>query len=384
MSLFAFWSSVAVILYTYLLFPIILAIRAVAAGDRYREADITPTVSLIIAAHNEAGVIAVKLANVLSLDYPADRLEVIVASDGSDDGTEAIVGTFAAQGVRLLALPRQGKAAALNAAAAAAQGDVLVFSDANSIYARDAIRELVRPLADPTVGGVAGNQRYLADGSREGGSGEAQYWRLDRQWKRLESAAGNAISATGAIYAVRRSLFRSVAEGVTDDFYTSTGVIDQGYRLVFAPDAVAYETLSKREGDQFGRKVRIITRGLRGVLLRRNLLNPFAHGFYAVQLFTHKVLRRLVVFPLLALLISSLRLRRRPGIYGLAAGAQVAFYGAAAAGALRERSGRPQPRLLSLPYYFGMVNLAALTAVFNLLRRRQIVVWEPERREGDA
>jgi cellulose synthase/poly-beta-1,6-N-acetylglucosamine synthase-like glycosyltransferase len=384
MSRFAFWSSIAFIVYAYLLFPVLLAIRAVAGPQSYRQAAIVPSLSLIVAAHNEAGVIAAKLANVLSLDYPPDRLEIIVASDGSDDGTDEVVGRFASQGVRLLSLPRLGKAAALNAAAAVAGGEVLVFSDANSIYTRDALLELVRPLADPQVGGVAGNQRYLGDGSQEGPSGEAAYWRLDRQWKRLESAAGSAVSATGAIYAVRRSLFRPVAEGVTDDFYTSTGVIDQGYRLVFAPEAIAFETLSKREADQYGRKVRIITRGLRGVLLRRNLLNPFRHGFYAVQLFTHKVMRRLVVFPLLTLLVSSLRLRRRSRFYRLVAAAQLAFYGSAAAGALLERSGRRQPRLLSLAYYFGMVNVAAIAAVLNLLRRRQIVIWQPQQREAEA
>src|SRR5690606_37094206 len=244
LALIVFWGSVALLAYTYVLFPAILFVRGLLWRKPYRAEDITPSVSMIIAAYNEAASIGEKLENVLTLDYPRDCLEVIVASDGSTDDTESIVARYADRGVKLLALPRQGKAGALNTAVASARGEVLVFSDANSAYAPDAIRQLVRPFADPDVGGVAGNQVYLsqkrgADGAAQTGDGERTYWGFDRLLKQIQSEAGNTISATGAIYAIRRSLFPGVPEGVTDDFATSTAVIAQGYRLVFAPGAQA-------------------------------------------------------------------------------------------------------------------------------------------------
>jgi cellulose synthase/poly-beta-1,6-N-acetylglucosamine synthase-like glycosyltransferase len=337
-------------------------------------------VTIVLAAHNEAAGIGAKLENVLSLDYPSEQLEVIVASDGCDDGTDEIVRRFEDSRVRLLSLPRCGKAAALNAAADPARGEILVFSDANSMYAPDALRALVRPFADPAVGGVAGDQRYLGDsGTGAIAAGEQRYWNLDRVLKDAESRAGNVISATGAIYAVRRSLFRQVVPGVTDDFYTSTGVIAQRFRLVFAPDAVAFEPVARTAELEFGRKVRVMTRGLRGVVLRRELLNPRRHGFYAVQLFTHKLLRRTMVFPLGALAVTSPLLWRRGRLYRAATLAQVVLYGLGGAGILLADKPLGRRKAFMLPAFFCFVNAAALRATWNVVRGRQIDRWEPQR-----
>jgi glycosyltransferase involved in cell wall biosynthesis len=377
---FLFWASVVTLLYTYLLFPIIILVRALIRARPHASAAIRPTVSMVIAAHNEAASIGAKLENVLSLDYPADRLEVLIASDGSDDGTDEIVRRYADRGVRLLPLPRRGKAPALNAAVSGARGEILVFSDANSLYAPDALSALVRPFADPLVGGVAGDQRYVADGRGDAiTSGEQSYWNLDRMLKTAESRAGNVISATGAIYAVRGSLFRPVPDGVTDDFFTSTGVIAQGYRLVFAPDAVAFEPVAGTAELEFGRKVRVITRGLRGVLLRRELLDPRSHGFYAVQLFSHKLLRRMMVFPLAVAGATSPLLWRHGRIYRVATVLQAALYGFGAAGILL--AGKPLGRRkpFVLPAFFCFVNIAALRATWNVVRGRRIDRWEPKR-----
>jgi glycosyltransferase involved in cell wall biosynthesis len=339
----------------------------------------TPTLSLIIAAHNERGSIGEKLENSLALDYPRDRLEILVASDGSDDGTEEIVRTFEDRGVRLLALGRVGKASALNAAVAATTGEILVFSDANSEYEPAALRALVRPLADPTVGGVAGNQRYRRGPTGDpAAEGERAYWSFDRLMKEAESRAGSTISATGAIYAVRRELFDGVPAGVTDDFAVSTAVIERGYRLVFAADAVAWESLSRTGGVEWGRKVRVITRGLRGVWLRRRLLDPRRHGFYAVQLLTHKVLRRLMGVPLILMAVVAPTLWSAGWPYRLAA---VAHWGTAAAGAaglvLGHRGRRP--KALGAPAFFLMANAAALKAAWNVLRGHRIDRWVPVR-----
>jgi len=380
-----FWSAAGTLTYTYVLFPLLVIVRRALRPRPHRRAEITPSVTMIIAAHNEAASIGGKLENLLSIDYPEDRLEVVIASDGSDDGTDEIVGRYGERGIRLLSLPRLGKAAALNAAVTEAHGEILVFSDANSIYALDALRALVRPFADPEVGGVAGDQRYLAGDLADAiAAGEERYWDFDRRLKAAESGAGNAISATGAIYAVRRSLFRPVPPGVTDDFYTSTGVIALGYRLVFAADAVAYEPVATTGEIEFGRKVRVMTRGLRGVLLRRSLLDPRRHGFYALQLFTHKVLRRTMALPLLALAVTSPLLWRRGALYRAATVAQTAFYALGAAGILLAARPLGRRQALALPAFFTLVNFASLRAVWTLLRGRNIDRWEPKRPEAAA
>lgn len=383
-----FWSAAGTLTYTYVLFPLLVVVRGAIRPRPHRRAEITPSVTMVIAAHNEAASIGGKLENLLSIDYPEERLEVVIASDGSDDGTDEIVRRYGERGIRLLSLPRLGKAAALNAAVAEAGGEILVFSDANSIYARDALRALVRPFADPEVGGVAGNQRYFAGDLADAiAAGEERYWDFDRMLKAAESGAGNAISATGAIYAVRRSLFRPVPPGVTDDFYTSTGVIARGHRLVFAADAVAYEPVAKTGEVEFDRKVRVMTRGLRGVFLRRNLLDPRRHGFYAVQLLTHKLLRRTMVFPLALAALTSPLLWRQGRVYRAATVGQAALYGLGGAGVLL--AGRPLGRrkVFALPAFFCFVNAASVRATWNLVCGRSIDRWEPQRPQsvsGDA
>ena len=375
MTLFLFWAALLSIAYSYLLFPLLVFLKGLLAAHPYMEGDVEPMVSIIVAAHDEAQVIGKKIESVLALDYPKQCLELVVASDGSADGTNDVVAQYEGQGVRLLALPRVGKAAALNAAAATAEGEILVFSDANSIFEPGTLRALLRPFADPQVGGVAGNQRYVTSNAGQAGAGERAYWAIDRQLKVYESRAGNAISATGALYALRRSLFQGIPDGVTDDFYNSVGVVAQGRRLVFAPQAVVHEEVAATGKAEFRRKVRVMTRGLAAVAARRQLLDPARYGWYAWQLFSHKVLRRLVTVPLMVLAVTGPRLWSRSWLYKLATLGQALLYGAAAGGALVERRGGKMPRVLSIPYYFVLVNLAALVAVANLLRGRRIVRW---------
>ena len=382
-----FWGGVALAAWTYVLFPACLWLRARLSPHPHRTGDATPTVSLVICAYNEAKSLGARLENALALDYPSDRLEIVVASDGSTDGTNAIAGGFASRGVRLLALPRQGKIPALNAAVASARGDVLVFSDANSLYESGALRALLRPFADPGVGGVAGDQRYLRAGQLpDGGEGERAYWDFDRLLKRWQSEAGSVTSSTGAIHAIRRELFRSVPSGVTDDFWISTNVVAQGHRLVFANDAAAWEPATPASGSEFRRKVRVITRGLRAVWLMRELANPLRHGFYSVQLLSHKVLRRLAIVPMAAILLATPWLWNAGSLYRGAALVQLVFYLAAALGALLPPLQATAPgwarrlvKLLALPTFFCMANAAAGLAALNVVRGRRIDSWEPQR-----
>jgi len=377
MTAFLFFFALALLAYAYLGFPILLLARSRLVQRPYRSGDHEPTVSLIICAHNEVTSIGEKLENIRRLDYPSDRLEVIVASDGSTDGTDEVV--RGAAGVRLLSLPRLGKIPTLNAAVAEASGEILVFSDANSMYERGAIRALVRPLADPRVGGVAGDQRYSkAASAADEGEGERAYWNVDRMLKQWQSRAGSVTSSTGAIHAIRASLFRVVPSGVTDDFWISCNVVAQRTRLVFAEDAIAIEPAASSSGLEFDRKVRVMTRGLRGVWLMRELLNPFRHGFYSIQLLSHKILRRLVFLPLVVLAVTAPLLWADGMVYRLATLGQAALYGTAAMGALIPGRGRFS-RIASIPFFFCMVNAAAAVATLNLLRGKTIESWEPRR-----
>ncbi len=375
----AFWSASGLVAFTYVGAPLLILARAALRPRPVRAAAIEPTISVVLAAHNEAASIAARLDNLAGLDYPPERLDVIVASDGSDDATVAIASAAAGERVTVLDLARVGKAAALDAAVARATGEVVVFTDANTAFAPDALRAIVRPFADRSVGGVAGNQVYLRGGDVPAAIGERSYWDFDRMMKRAESAAGSTVSATGAIYAVRRDLVPSIVAGVTDDFYTSTAVIDRGRRLVFAEDAVAYEPPAVSTGDEYGRKRRIIGRGFRGVLARRALLDPRRTGFYALQLGWHKLLRRLMAVPILIIGLSSLSLARDHRFYRTLSAMQLLGYGLAAIGILapRSRIGRSKP--VALGSFVVLVNIASVHAALDVIRGRRIERWVPTR-----
>ena len=380
------WASAASIAFTYVGAPLLIFLRAVIRPRPFMAAPIEPTVTVVIAARNEAASIGARLDNLAALDYPMERLDVVLASDGSEDATVAIANARAeGRRVTVLDLDRVGKADALNAAVARATGEIVVFTDANTAFAIDAVRALVAPFADPSVGGVAGNQVYTRAGGGPGDAGERSYWDFDRLLKRAESAAGSTVSATGAIYALRRELVPTIVAGVTDDFYTSTAVLDRGYRLVFAPGAVAYEPPAKTANREYGRKVRIISRGFRGVAARRALLDPSKTGFYAAQLAWHKIARRLMAIPLVIMAAVTLALVGAGWRYRVFALLQAAGYALAAIGFLApsSRVGRSKPAALAS--FFVMVNLASLHAAVNVLRGKRIERWEPVRSvEEDA
>ncbi len=377
----SFWFLVAMLVYVYVGFTLLVVLVAQMRRRHVRKQEITPRLSLIIPVWNEERTIAERLDNALALDYPKAALEIIVPSDGSNDRTEEIVKGYAAQGVRLLALPRRGKIPAIKDAVAAATGELLVFSDANSMYERNALRMLARNFADPEVGGVCGNQIYVkAKAADTTSQGETLYWAFDKWLKQNESLTGNIVSAHGAIYAVRRGLYRPPASAaVTDDFAISTAVIEQGYRLVFESEAIAYEEPVPAAKREFGRKVRIMNRGLRGVLLRKRLLNPFRYGFYSLVLFSHKVLRRVVPFFLLALLAVSWVISAQHEFYFYAAAAQAFFYIMAGLGYMLRRHRLGRLKFFYIPFFYCLANAAALVAFLKLFAGTRIEFWQPQR-----
>jgi cellulose synthase/poly-beta-1,6-N-acetylglucosamine synthase-like glycosyltransferase len=375
-----FWGAAAALIYSYLAFPVLVLLRALIRPRPHRRGDISPSVTVVVAAHNEASTIGRKLMSVLEQDYPAEQLTIVVASDGSDDGTPAVVAGLARPNVTVLDLPRVGKAEALAAGVAVAKGAILVFSDANSIFAPGALRQLVRSFEDPRVGGVAGNQVYVPAGSQDAiAVGEQSYWDFDRVLKEAQSRAGHVTGATGALYAIRRESFRPIPPGVNDDFYLSLAVIDSGSRMVFEPEAVAYEAVAASRALEYGRRVRIMTRGLRCVAAVPRVLDPRRTGFYALQVFSHKVLMRVMAVPLAVVALTGMRLYRRSFVYRLATWSQLLFYGLASAGLALARRPAGHSPVLALPAYFCVVQVASLHAAWNLLTGRTYDRWQPSR-----
>jgi cellulose synthase/poly-beta-1,6-N-acetylglucosamine synthase-like glycosyltransferase len=384
----AFWLLVAVVAYGYFGYPLVVALAGRVLDRRVAKGPVTPKLSVLVAAFDEEEAIRARIANVLACAYPPGALEVIVASDGSTDRTVELASAVDGERVRVLDLPRRGKAPALASAAARATGEVLVFTDANTQFRRDALARLAFNFADAAVGGVVGHTRYdvvvEADSS---GKGEDLYWRYDTWLKGLESRTGSVVSAHGGIYAIRRELFRPVEDlAVTDDFAISTAVVEQGYRLVFEPSAIGTERTMADGGSEFRRRVRLMTRGMRGVILRRRLLNPARHGFYAIALLSRKVVRRLLPLAFPPILVLSVALAPTSAFFAAVAVAQFGFLALALAGWLTRGSRVGKLRPLYVPFYFCLANLAAAIAFANLLRGERIERWTPQRHEskGDA
>ncbi len=376
-------SALILIAVPFAIYPLLLWLRATLARSPVKSSTITPTVDLVICAHNEADVIERRLSNALALDYPPDRLNIWLASDGSTDNTVTRARRAAGNDrrIHILELPRSGKAGALIAAVEAGDSEVIAFSDANSEWRPDALRALVAPLADPTVGGVAGDQRYRRPHSETGheSSGERGYWSFDRMLKRWQAEAGSTLSATGAIYCIRRSLFEPPPEDATDDFMISTGVIAAGQRLAFAQNAVAVEPPAASAGLEFSRKVRVISRGLRSVVYRRALLNPWRAGLYGLQLAVHKVWRRLVWIPALVLVLCAPIAIAQGGLARLVGAGVLLLLVLALLGTLSGSLRRY--RLFAIPAYVAVVNAACMAATYNLLTGRRIARWHLPRGE---
>ena len=285
--------SVGVLLYVYVGYLLALKVLVWLRGARrVEQAPITPPLTLVISAYNEAAVIQKKLENALALDYPRDKLEIVVISDASDDGMDEIVQLYAANGVRLFRqAERRGKTAGLNAAIPTVRGDIVVFSDANAMYREDALLMLARNFADPSVGCATGEARYLTDGHAVADVGERLYWNYEIQIKRLETALGSMVGGDGAIYAIRRSLWRTLPDNAINDFLNPLQIVAEGWRAVYEAEAVCFEETAGGTRAEYRRRVRIVSRSWRAVFQAQGVLNPLRVGIFAWSLLSHKVLR---------------------------------------------------------------------------------------------
>lgn len=372
-----FWIATALVVYAYVGYPLVLRLFRPRRPPSAPRSSSPPSLSVIIAAFNEARVIDAKLASTLGQAWPRDRIEVIVVSDGSTDGTDRLVSSHPDPRVVLVRQePRAGKSAALNRGVAAASGDILVFTDANALFAPGALARLAAPFRDPRVGLVTGHGLYIggtADDARAVASG---YVRYEALIKTGESALGFVASADGAIYALRRDLYRDLAPAEVNDLLHPITAVLAGYECRFDPDAYTVEPPSAGAGQEFRRHVRIIAQGWH--LLWREL-PPLvaARRWRAVaMLLSHRVLRWTSAFWLLAALGTNLALLGRSPLYSLTLTAQLAFYLTALVGLVAERLEAPLGRL-AIPYYFCVVSAAGLTGLVRAVKGRADAVWAP-------
>jgi cellulose synthase/poly-beta-1,6-N-acetylglucosamine synthase-like glycosyltransferase len=374
----SFWVCVLLIVFPYTVYPGFLYIlgKVKRFGQTNGESTLDPPmVSLVIAAYNEDKVIADKLRNSLELDYP--RLEILVVSDGSTDRTNEIVRQFAEHGVRLLALPEnRGKTVAQNLAVKECHGEIIVFSDANSMYGREAIRELVKHFANDEVGCVCGELRYQSVNRGEAAAHEGIYWRFERFIKYMEGRIGRLLGANGSIYAVRKSCYVQLPSDIISDFIEPLLILQQGKRVVYEPRAQATELTSTSIGVEFRRKKRIITRSLRGAVFARTLFHPLRHPLTTFMFLGHKALRWLAPIFIIAAFALNLLLASRGGVYTILLGLQVLFYVLACVGLMVPKV---KHRALTLPTYFCVVHGAVLLGLLHALTGNKVVTWHPSR-----
>jgi cellulose synthase/poly-beta-1,6-N-acetylglucosamine synthase-like glycosyltransferase len=374
--------SVGVLVYVLVGYPLLLRLVVAVRGPRLvHRADIEPLLSFVISAYNEAAVIRGKLENALALDYPKDKKQIVVISDCSDDGTDDIVAQFADRGVVLARMPeRRGKTAGLNHTVPGLAGEIVVFSDANAMYERDALRKLVRNFADPAVGYVTGEARYLKTGQAAADVGERAYWGYEMQMKRLETQLGSMVGGDGAIYAIRRTLWQTLPVDAINDFLNPLQIVAAGWRGVYEPEAVCWEETAGGIRSEYRRRVRIVSRSWRAVFQARGVLNPFAVGIFALSLWSHKVLRWTsgvfvagAAIGATALILEALRL------WPLAV---ISFAAIGAALAVATPQGR---RTIATLWYFLALNAASLVGLAKGTFGRVSGVWSPPRaKKGEA
>ena len=374
----AFWIALGVLGYGLIGYPLLVALLARLRPRPVARADIEPTVTLIIPAYNEAGVIAAKIENSLALDYPRERLEILVASDGSTDGTEVEAARYHDRGVQVIAFPvRRGKLHVLNDVAPKASGEIVVFSDASGMLGPLALRRLVRSFADPDVGCVTGRYRFGDPPRTLRDEGERFYFGLEEFLRRRQCLCGSTIGAHGAFYAIRQYLYPRVDPNlINDDFLIPMRITEKGYRTAYEPEAVVYEKGRVSGRGEFMRRVRIAVGNCQQAVALLPMLHP-RHGLVAFQFFSHKWLRSMLQAPLLlVLLVSSAMVEG--ALYPWALLAQAGFYACGFVGYLVRDRG-VGGRVLHLPFYFLMGNLAYLTGMWRFLLGHAEVQWEEVR-----
>jgi len=372
---YVFWLSLAVLIYTYAGYPALTVVLGRLMRRRVATGGGEPGITLVIAAYNEAAVIGPTIENKLALDYPRSKLQIIVVSDSSVDDTDRIAQRYADQGVLLLRqTPRRGKTAALNLAAQRATGDVIVFADANSMYAPDTLRMLARNFSDPTVGYVTGRLVY-GGGESAVGVGCRAYMAYEDLLRRSETSLGSIIGVNGGVDAIRRDLYVDVPRNLITDFVLPLSVIAAGRRVVFEPRARSQEVPNSELGSEFRMRVRVALRALQGLAYMRRLFNPLRYPLTAFCLASHKVLRYAGFIFLAVALAANALLAAHSAFYAILLGLQLVAYALGFLGLWQ----RPQllRRLTVLPAYVCMTYAAFAVASVKFARGESMATWRP-------
>ena len=372
-----FWVALLGCVYSYALYPLLLALwPAPAAYARFAGAAASPpAATLVIACRNEAGRLRHKLDNALAVEYP--NLEIVVASDASDDGSDDIVREYADRGVRLVRSPaRRGKEYAQGLAITQTSGEIIVFSDAGTDLPPESIGHLVENFADPSIGAVSSEDRFVTEDGRV--VGEGAYVRYEMWLRRLESRRAGLVGLSGSFFGIRRSIAGAWNASIPSDFACALYAVKAGMRAVSDPRVVGVYRDIKDPSKEFGRKVRTAIRGMTAVAVLREVLNPVRYGLFSFQVWSHKVMRWLVPAFMVLLLVASVALARVHPLYAWALAAQCVGYGIVLAAHVSPRLRAYAP--VRLAYFFVQVNLALGRAGLDFLRGRRIVTWDPSAR----
>ncbi len=368
-----FWLSFTVMFFVYFGYPALIFILASLNKTKSRKENIEPAVSIIFPLHNEEKVIRYRLENTLCLEYPEDKFEIIFALDNCTDKTKQIISEFNNPRVKVYEYnSRAGKVETLNKTVAKAKGEIIIFSDANTIHKNDTIRKIVRNFADPKVGCVCGRLTYTESEQTLVSRGENLYWQYEHFIKKQESRLGMLLITNGSLQAVRKSLYPYPDPDIADDLSIPIMIRAKGYKVIYEHKARVYEVATQCIKEEFSQKVRIISQGLKGaVRLRGQIMRTGAFGIF--QFFAHKLLRWMMAFFMAGMLISCIPLANQP-FYGAFLGAQVIFYLCALIGFIRRTKNKI--KIFYIPFYFCLVNLAAMAALLRFIRQGETRIWD--------
>lgn len=372
-----------VIFFHYVLFaPFIMILSKLLPKKHLISEDYLPSVTFIVAAYNEERVIEQKIRNDLDMDYPREKLQYIVVSDGSSDSTAKIATSYSEQGVLSLHEDeRRGKIAALNRAVTFAANEVLVFSDANSFFQKDAVRKLVRHLKDESVGGACGRKAIIQNEERKASLGDFLYWEYESRLKGAESKLSSIPTADGEIFAMKKELYRPIDSFIiNDDTAITINIVKENKRVIYDHEAVTWEEASISLEDDFNVKARMVCGGIQMLALYPRELGPFS-GWFGFQFFCHKTLRYFMWVLLILVFVTNIVLLTDGPFFVVFFFLQLAFYLLAVLGAFVDRMGMQSPALFYIPYYYCNVNFACLKGLIFFLRQKSIVdIWKKAQR----
>jgi len=376
-----FWGSIALVIYSYMGYGIILftlvSIKRFFVKRKILNVAFLPKVTLMVAAYNEEAYIKEKIENSLSLDYPKDKIQFLFVTDGSSDSTPEIVSRY--KQIKLMHQPqRQGKIMAVERAMPEVTGEIVVFTDANTLLNKDALKNIVRHFANEKVGVVSGEKRILHRKADEAaGAGEGFYWKYESKLKKWDDELYSVMGAAGELFAIRTDLYEPIPkDSLIEDFYMSFKIVEKGYKIAYEPNAYAMEEPSASVKEELKRKVRIAAGGIQSIVRLKELLNPFKYGVITFQYISHRALRwTLAPIALPVIFIFNIMLWEQGLLYQVLLVNQVLFYLSALLGFFLEKK-KIRLKLLFIPYYFCMMNYAVYAGFIRYLKGSQSVLWE--------